>query len=720
MGTDVLTGGDSYSIVMSAYNAEDTISRAIESVLAQTHSAWRLVVVDDGSTDGTGEITRGLAGRDPRIVVVSQENLGVARGRNNGVASCDTEYVGFLDADDELHPDYLRSMDGFIRSHPGFDVYHPNLKVVADDGRTSLFCVRTEVTSFGLTDLLEKCVIAVGGAMVRRDRFQELGGFLSGIHCEDYDFWLRATARGAKALYLPTPLYTYRQDVAGRRSEDALAGAEALVVSLGALLEQSQLTPPMALEVESALQAKRRQLVTVAQEQELARQADRLREILARYLGTGTAQAVLAIAHRVTWLVRPLRRIIAETRARKSLDAKRDALGRPEVPAGTGSADTPSGTMRILVLPSWYPGADDPTAGVFIQQQVHALARRRDVAVLHVDPRTPSRPTTVAGESRAVVVRVSAGSAGRTRWLVTYRRTALAAFDALRDAWGTPDIIHVQALWPAGLIARAIKRRYGIPYVVTEHSEEYLTASRRRLVRTPGVVPLLLRPLARGASRTIAVSRFLAARLVELGLAVNPVVIPNVVPVSRPAARATGGRHIIAHVSIMGPAKNLGALLQAVDHLRARRTDFMLRLIGDGESRAALEEMAAALRLEDVVQFVGRVPAEEIPAHFADSAFTVVSSTHETFSVVAAESLMCGRPVLCTRCGGPEEFITPEVGRLIEAGSVDALVAGLDWMLGHFREFDPDRLHEYAVARFAPDVVAGQILEVYRGALDGR
>jgi glycosyltransferase involved in cell wall biosynthesis len=81
---------------------------------------------------------------------------------------------------------------------------------------------------------------------------------------------------------------------------------------------------------------------------------------------------------------------------------------------------------------------------------------------------------------------------------------------------------------------------------------------------------------------------------------------------------------------------------------------------------------------------------------------------------------MGGRPVLSTRCGGPEEFITPAVGRLIEAGSVDALLEGLDWMLDHFREFDPESIHQYAVRRFAPTVVAAQILEVYRGVLDGR
>ena len=326
----------------------------------------------------------------------------------------------------------------------------------------------------------------------------------------------------------------------------------------------------------------------------------------------------------------------------------------------------------------------------------------------------------MTGEGRAVVVRVGVGSAGRYGWLLTYRRAGLAAFDALRDTWGTPDIVHVQALWPAGLIARAIKRRYGIPYVVTEHSEEYLAASERRLVRTPGVVPILLRPLARGASRTIAVSRLPGRPAGGARPGRRPRRHPQRRAGDQPAPMPSAERHAIAHVSIMGPAKNLGALLQAVDRLRGRRTDFLLRLIGDGESRAGLEQMAAALKLGDVVQFTGRVPAEEIRELLAESAFTVVSSTHETFSVVAAESLMCGRPVLSTRCGGPEEFVTPEVGRLIEAGSVDALVEGLEWMLDHFSEFDPEALHRYAAERFAPDVVAAQILDVYRGVIDGR
>ncbi len=377
-----------------------------------------------------------------------------------------------------------------------------------------------------------------------------------------------------------------------------------------------------------------------------------------------------------------------------------------------------SALLRVLVVPSWYPSTDDLTAGVFIAQQVRALAPRADVAVLHVDAGKRAFGPTVAEEDGVMVVRSGVVAKGLSGRFLAYRGAGRSAFAALRGQWGVPDIIHVQALWPAGLIGRSLSRVLAVPYVVTEHSEEYLSASNRRLVRTPGMV-LLLRPLALGASRTIAVSRFLGDRLVELGLASHPVVVPNVVPLSSPQPVSTEPPYVISHVSVMGPAKNLIGLVQAVDKLRTRRSDFRLRLLGDGESRQEAERLAESLYLSGVVDFVGRRSPDEVRAALAQAAFTVVSSTHETFSVSAAESLMCGRPVLSTRCGGPEEFITPEVGHLVDAGSVDALVEGLDWMLDHFTDFDPQTLHEYARSRFAPDVVATQILQVYREVLGG-
>lgn len=375
---------------------------------------------------------------------------------------------------------------------------------------------------------------------------------------------------------------------------------------------------------------------------------------------------------------------------------------------------------RVLVLASWYPSAVAPTAGVFIREQVRALAQVADVAVIHVDAGAIDLPPTARREEGVTVVRAGVAASSLYARFVRYRRAGFDAFSVLDAEWGMPDIVHVQALFPAAIIAHAYRRRYGIPYVVTEHSEEYLPHSTRRLVRTPGMLPLVLRPLARSASHTIAVSRFLADRLSELGLATDPVVIPNVVPLCEPKPLPVGAPHVISHVSIMGPAKNLDILLRAIAVLSGTRDDFVLRLVGDGECRAETERLARELGLGDRVEFVGERSQADVVSILGSAAFTVVSSAHETFSVSAAESLMCGRPVLSTRCGGPEEFVTPSVGRLVDAGDVDALADGLRWMLDHFSEFDPAALHSYAAERFAPDVVAARILDVYRTLPDRR
>ncbi|MDP2232125.1 MAG: glycosyltransferase, partial [Actinomycetota bacterium] len=261
-------------------------------------------------------------------------------------------------------------------------------------------------------------------------------------------------------------------------------------------------------------------------------------------------------------------------------------------------ADHPMGVRpRVLVIASWYPSADAPTAGIFIQQQVLALATVADVAVLHVEWGRSSFAPQLSREDGATVVRAGVRDTGPISRFVGYRRAGRVAFSALRQSWGDPDIVHVQALFPAAMIARDIKRRLGVPYVITEHSEEYLASSKRRLVRTPGMLPLVLRPLALGASRTIAVSELLSSRLRQLRLAVNPVVVPNVVPLAPATAAATQLPHVIAHVSIMGPAKNLDMLLRAIDLLRESRMDFVLRLAGDGECRQSLELLSDKLGL---------------------------------------------------------------------------------------------------------------------------
>jgi glycosyltransferase involved in cell wall biosynthesis len=123
---------------MPTFNRRATIMRAVDSVLAQTYRDWELIVVDDGSTDGTAEALRGI---DPRVRVLVQPNRGAAAARNTGIAACRGRYITFLDSDDEWLPHFLALTCGFLDRHPSEMVVATESHDMKYDGR----CVRQDV-----------------------------------------------------------------------------------------------------------------------------------------------------------------------------------------------------------------------------------------------------------------------------------------------------------------------------------------------------------------------------------------------------------------------------------------------------------------------------------------------------------------------------------------------------------------------------------------------
>ena len=105
------------SVIVPVYNAEKYLEKCIESVLAQTYPNWELILVDDGSKDGSADIVDGYAARDTRIMAIHQENAGPGMARNKGIRVAHGEYIVFLDSDDVIKPDYFEKL-----SHETADV----------------------------------------------------------------------------------------------------------------------------------------------------------------------------------------------------------------------------------------------------------------------------------------------------------------------------------------------------------------------------------------------------------------------------------------------------------------------------------------------------------------------------------------------------------------------------------------------------------------------
>ena len=197
------------SVVIPAYNRAASIGAAIASVLRQTFADFEVVVVDDGSTDGTLAAARAVA--DPRLrVVAAPRNLGAAGARNLGVAEARGTWIAFQDSDDEWLPDKLtRQMARLATGEDWVGAYCGLLTVGALDprpgARTRLRYVPdpavTPAEGNILEALLVRNLISTQTLVVRRDLFLALGAFDAEMTpIEDWDFALRLAARGPVAF----------------------------------------------------------------------------------------------------------------------------------------------------------------------------------------------------------------------------------------------------------------------------------------------------------------------------------------------------------------------------------------------------------------------------------------------------------------------------------------------------------------------------------------
>jgi glycosyltransferase involved in cell wall biosynthesis len=136
-------------------------------------------------------------------------------------------------------------------------------------------------------------------------------------------------------------------------------------------------------------------------------------------------------------------------------------------------------------------------------------------------------------------------------------------------------------------------------------------------------------------------------------------------------------------------------------------------MVGDGPARAEYEGLAVDSGLANKVTFHGLKAKSEVAEFMRQADLLVLPSLFETFSVVAAEALTTGTPVLTTRCGGPEEYINEDVGLVVPPADAEALCEGLDYMLDHLEKFNPSKISRYAIERFSPDRIGKQLHGIY-------
>ncbi|HJS35438.1 MAG TPA: glycosyltransferase [Pseudoxanthomonas sp.] len=181
------------SVIIPTYNRRDLLPRAIDSVLAQTHRVDEIIVVDDGSTDGTADMLQARYGE--RVKHVWQSNAGVSAARNHGLRLARGRYLALLDSDDEWLPEKTALQVAFLESRPDFGMVVCDVERIDGDYRhIDVFHRRDVIREDGwaLRWLLHNPALVPASVMLRRQVVDQLGGFDETLRtAEDLEFHLR-------------------------------------------------------------------------------------------------------------------------------------------------------------------------------------------------------------------------------------------------------------------------------------------------------------------------------------------------------------------------------------------------------------------------------------------------------------------------------------------------------------------------------------------------
>jgi glycosyltransferase involved in cell wall biosynthesis len=382
-----------------------------------------------------------------------------------------------------------------------------------------------------------------------------------------------------------------------------------------------------------------------------------------------------------------------------------------------------------LVLARNYPNNAFPTIGLWTERFVAA-----STAVAHptVVAPVPYAPPFIPGAStrrfRSIVRTRSAGDvAVHHPRIPTGPGQLLHAFDARlgyptlrreilalhrRDPF---DVIHAHFIYPDGVIAARIGAELGLPVVSSEHAMWRPWLDRHASVRRQ--VDEALPKIA----RITAVSDPLRQTIVGLfGERVPVDIVPNVVDERIFVAPGPGEErdpNQLLFVGLVRRVKGLDVLVRALGHLLPDHPQLRLSVVGATFFRAYKREEAevhglvTSLGLREQVTFLGELEPAKVASLMRRSALLVVPSRRETFSLVTAEALASGTPVVATRCGGPEEIITPDTGELAGVDDPQALAIAIDTALR--RSYDRAALRSYSVSRFGMAAASERLGRLY-------
>ena len=383
--------------------------------------------------------------------------------------------------------------------------------------------------------------------------------------------------------------------------------------------------------------------------------------------------------------------------------------------------------INALWLTSWYPNRLDAMNGDFIQRHARAASLFCNVHVIHLEADTQN---VLTQKTEVSVTRQD----NLTEEIVLYKlvnKIPLAGkfFSYLRyitlfkkhikaciQQHGRPDIIHVHVPVKAGLLALWIKRRYGTPYIVTEHWAIYNGKATDAFKKRNFLFKYYTKKILRRAALFTPVSRDLGEAIQKMVVNIPFTVVPNVVDTSLfyydASTRQDNSTFTFLHVSTLNYQKNPQAILRAYKSFLAQHPRSKLTMVG-GAGRALLQYASSLNMPSENIQFTGLISYKEVSEIMKASDAFIMFSRYENLPCVITEALCCGLPVISSSAGGIGEVISNANGLLVNPEEENELLQAMLKLYSERKTFNRGNISASAVSLFCYTSIGEQLAGLY-------
>ena len=375
--------------------------------------------------------------------------------------------------------------------------------------------------------------------------------------------------------------------------------------------------------------------------------------------------------------------------------------------------------LHILFINGWYPSRVLPTNGDFIKRHAEAVALQHEVTAIHV----------ISDPNLKKSIEITEETINRVKTFIAYIKHSenklikavryIRAYYILIRRTGRFDVVHINILYPVGLVGLILKLFYKKPYIISEHWTGYQQAHSNKI----GYLQRKLsKIIVKRAAFICPVTNSLKTSMEQLGLKGNYQPVPNVVDTDLFIPKKTENETFtILHISSMyEPHKNISGILKAYVKLCQKVEKVKMILIGEGSPE--LSKMVNDFNIElSKIKLIDHISQQKLIAYYHKANIFILFSNYENLPCVILESFATGTPVIATRVGGISEYFPDTFGVLIPPKDENQLEEMLLKIYKKESRFaDHEVMHAYAEKHFGKKTISSTFSKLYYHSIENK